>query len=94
MKNPALCDLAPSSLQARCYRAAAGFEGTAQVAVVQFSRCFITALTWRNVEVPEFDIAIAEDLEDAGAGISRHLEGFVLTEAAWRIRQADSLYLH
>jgi len=81
-------------LQARSYGSAAGFHGAAQVALVELAGCFLADLPGRNVEVPEIDIAIAEDLEDSRACIAGHLEGLVLAEAAWRVRQADSFDLN
>jgi hypothetical protein len=86
--------LALSPLQARRYRSAAGFHGTAQVALVQFAGCFLADLARRNVKVPKIDIAIAEDLKDSWACIAGHLEGLVLAEAARRVRQADRFDLN
>jgi hypothetical protein len=81
-------------LQTRRYRSAAGFHGTAQVALVQFAWCFLADLAGRNVKVPEIDIAIAEKLKDSRACIASHLEGLVLAEAAQRVRQADRFDLN
>jgi hypothetical protein len=86
--------LALGPLQARSYRSATGFHSTAQVALVQFARRFVTDLAGRNVKVPEVDIAIAEDLKDSRACIASHLEGLVLAEAARRVRQADRFDLN
>jgi hypothetical protein len=83
-------DVALRRLQACGYRLAAGFEGAAQVTPVQVTGRLFANGARRNVKVPEIDIAVAKDLEDARAGIAGHLKGLVLAEAARRVRQADS----
>ena len=67
-------DGALCSMQTGSDRPATGLHRPFQVAIVQIAGRLFARLCGIHVKMPGIDIAIAEDLQDARAGIASHLE--------------------